>query len=44
MKNIPWIAASLCMALPLTLLGARGVDAQREVHERLNAAFGYRKP
>src|SRR4051794_11918248 len=31
-------------ALPLTLLGARSVDAQREVHERLNAAFGYRKP
>jgi hypothetical protein len=28
--------------LPLSLLGPRKVDAQREVHERLNSAFGYR--
>jgi asparagine N-glycosylation enzyme membrane subunit Stt3 len=30
-------------ALALTLLGPRANDAQRDVHERLNSAFGYRK-
>ena len=30
-------------SLPLTLLGPRNAEAQREVHERLNAANGYRK-
>ncbi len=29
--------------LPLTLLGLRHLEAQREVHERLNAAHGYRR-
>jgi hypothetical protein len=28
--------------LPLSLLGARNVDAQREVHQRLNDANGYK--
>ena len=30
-------------ALPLSLLGARNGEAQREVHERLNNAYGYRR-
>jgi hypothetical protein len=30
-------------AMPLSFLGARKVEAQREVHERLNSAFGYRR-
>jgi hypothetical protein len=30
-------------ALPLSFLGARKLEAQREVHERLNGAFGYRR-
>ncbi len=29
--------------LALSLLGARSVEAQRDVHERLNAAHGYRR-
>lgn len=29
--------------VPLSLLGARAVEAQREVHERLNTAYGYRR-
>jgi hypothetical protein len=29
--------------LPLALLGNRGTSAQREMHERLNQAFGYRR-
>ena len=29
--------------VPLVLLGARAVPAERAVHERLNAAFGYRR-
>jgi hypothetical protein len=29
--------------LPLSLLGTRNVEAQREVHERLNDAHGYRR-
>lgn len=29
--------------LPLTLLGARNAEAQREVHDRLNTAHGYRR-
>jgi hypothetical protein len=29
--------------LPLSLLGPRRAEAQREVHERLNQAFGYRR-
>jgi hypothetical protein len=31
-------------AVPVSLLGARAGEAQREVHERLNRAFGYRRP
>jgi hypothetical protein len=30
-------------ALPLSLLGVRAAEAQHEVSERLNAAFGYRR-
>jgi hypothetical protein len=30
-------------ALPLSLIGARNGEAQRDVHERLNTAFGYRR-
>ena len=30
-------------AIPVSLLGARNSEAQREVHERLNRAYGYRK-
>jgi hypothetical protein len=30
-------------ALRLSLLGPRSAEAQREVHERLNSAFGYRR-
>jgi hypothetical protein len=29
--------------VPLSLLGARSLEAQREVHERLNQAHGYRR-
>jgi hypothetical protein len=29
--------------LPLSLLGRRAAEAQHEMHERLNAAFGYRR-
>jgi hypothetical protein len=29
--------------LPLSLLGPRAAEAQHEMHERLNAAFGYRR-
>lgn len=29
--------------LPLSLLGLRALPAQQEMHERLNAAFGYRR-
>ncbi len=29
--------------LPLTLLGAQSMAAQREIHERLNSAYGYRR-
>jgi hypothetical protein len=29
--------------LPLTLLGRRAAEAEHEMHERLNAAFGYRR-
>jgi hypothetical protein len=28
--------------VPVTLLGSRAMQAQREMHERLNTAFGYR--
>jgi hypothetical protein len=28
--------------VPVTLLGARALEVQREMHERLNGAFGYR--
>jgi hypothetical protein len=31
-------------ALRLSLLSPRGAEAQRDVHERLNSAFGYRRP
>ena len=30
-------------AVPLSLLGSRNADAQRDVHERLNRAYGYRR-
>jgi hypothetical protein len=30
-------------ALPLSLIGPRNGEAQRDVHERLNTAFGYRR-
>ena len=30
-------------AVPLSLLGRRNADAQRDVHERLNRAYGYRR-
>ena len=29
--------------VPLVLLGPQAVVAEREIHERLNAAFGYRR-
>ncbi len=29
--------------VPLSLLGLRATEAQREMHERLNTAFGYRR-
>ncbi|MGH3502761.1 MAG: hypothetical protein ACRDQA_17985 [Nocardioidaceae bacterium] len=29
--------------LPVPLLGLRAVEAQREIHDRLNTAFGYRR-
>jgi hypothetical protein len=29
--------------LPMSLLGTRAAEAQHEMHERLNAAFGYRR-
>ncbi len=29
--------------VPLSLLGDQGGSAEREVHDRLNAAFGYRR-
>ncbi len=29
--------------IPLSLLGARSAEAQREIHERLNGAHGYRR-
>jgi hypothetical protein len=29
--------------VPLALLGPQAVDAERDMHERLNAAFGYRR-
>ncbi|MGI8433791.1 MAG: hypothetical protein ACR2LE_03510 [Nocardioidaceae bacterium] len=29
--------------IPLSLLGSRSAQAQREIHERLNAAHGYRR-
>ncbi len=29
--------------VPVTLLGARATEAQREIHDRLNAAHGYRR-
>jgi hypothetical protein len=29
--------------LPLSLLGTRAAEAQHEMHERLNAAYGYRR-
>ncbi|MGI8578623.1 MAG: hypothetical protein ACR2KG_12090 [Nocardioidaceae bacterium] len=29
--------------VPIALLGARAMEAQREIHARLNSAFGYRR-
>ena len=29
--------------LPTALLGSRAIDAQRDIHARLNSAFGYRR-
>jgi hypothetical protein len=37
------LASGLVTVVPLGLLGLEGVAAEREVHDRLNAAFGYRR-
>ncbi len=37
------LSDSRTSTVPVMLLGARSVEAQREMHERLNAAYGYRR-
>lgn len=37
------LTSGLVTVVPLAILGADGIAAEREVHDRLNAAFGYRR-
>jgi hypothetical protein len=37
------LSSGLVTLVPLTLLGSDGGAAEREVHDRLNAAYGYRR-